>query len=149
LPCSSPATTLSEALEQIDEQVYEPHEQVEDDLEDLHDDVGRVVGSARIRITAIISNNLPTSTHPPPFTQYMTTATNQRCEMRLARAGPGHDTVAMTEEEIRERVKEILLKQSLGEALTSQEETILAYAHYAAGEQAVRIWVQPDIEAAE
>jgi hypothetical protein len=79
----------------------------------------------------------------------MTNATDRRYEMKLARAGPGHDTFAMTEEEIRERVKEILLKQSLGEALTSQEETILAYAHYAAGEQAVRIWGQPDIEAAE
>ena len=55
----------------------------------------------------------------------------------------------MTEEEIRERVKEILLKQSLGEHLTSQEETILAYAHYAAGEQAVRIWVRPDVEGAD
>ena len=55
----------------------------------------------------------------------------------------------MTEEEIRERVKEILHKQALGEDLTPQEETILAYAHYAAGEQAVRIWVRPDVEAAE
>jgi hypothetical protein len=55
----------------------------------------------------------------------------------------------MTEEEIRERVEEILLKQSLGEDLTSREETILAYAHYAAGEQAVRIWVRPDDEAAD
>jgi hypothetical protein len=55
----------------------------------------------------------------------------------------------MTEEEIRERVKEILVKQALGENLTQQEETILAYAHYAAGEQAVRIWVRPDVEAAE
>ena len=66
-----------------------------------------------------------------------------------APAGPGRDTSAMTEEEIRERVKEILLKQSLGERLSSQEETILAYAHYAAGEQAIRIWVRPDVEAAE
>ena len=55
----------------------------------------------------------------------------------------------MTEEEIRERVREILLKQALGEHLTPQEETILAYAHYAAGEQAVRVWVRPDTEAAE
>ena len=68
---------------------------------------------------------------------------------RLARAEPGRHTLAMTEEEIRERVKEILLKQALGEDLTPQEETILAYAHYAAGEQAVRIWVRPDVEAAE
>jgi hypothetical protein len=52
----------------------------------------------------------------------------------------------MTEEEIRQRVKEILLKRDLGEDLTSQEETILAYAYYAAGEQAVRRWVGPDTE---
>jgi hypothetical protein len=52
----------------------------------------------------------------------------------------------MTEEEIRQRVKEILLKQDLGDELTSQEETILAYAYYAAGEQAVRMWVGPDTE---
>ncbi len=55
----------------------------------------------------------------------------------------------MTEEEIRERVKEILHKQARGEDLTLQEETILAYAYYAAGEQAVRIWVRPDIDAAQ
>ncbi len=55
----------------------------------------------------------------------------------------------MTEEEIRQRVKEILLKRDIGEDLTSQEETILAYAYYAAGEQAVRMWVRPDVEAAE
>jgi hypothetical protein len=55
----------------------------------------------------------------------------------------------MNEEEIMERVNEILLKQARGEDLTLQEETILAYAHYAAGEQAVRIWVRPDVEAAE
>jgi hypothetical protein len=55
----------------------------------------------------------------------------------------------MTEEEIRQRVKEILLKRDIGDALTSQEETILAYAYYAAGEQSVRIWVRPDVEAAE
>ena len=45
----------------------------------------------------------------------------------------------MTEEEIRQRVKEILLKRDLGEGLTSQEETILAYAYYAAGEQQIRM----------
>jgi hypothetical protein len=45
----------------------------------------------------------------------------------------------MTEEEIKQRVKEILLKRDLGEDLTSQEETILAYAYYAAGEQASEI----------
>src|SRR5215210_9527808 len=44
---SSRIRRLSEALEQLDEQVYEPHEHVEDDLKDLHDDVGRVVESAR------------------------------------------------------------------------------------------------------
>jgi hypothetical protein len=52
----------------------------------------------------------------------------------------------MTEEEIRKQVKEILLKQDLGDELTSQEETILAYAYYAAGEQAVRMWVGSDTE---
>ncbi len=55
----------------------------------------------------------------------------------------------MTEEEIRQRVKEILLKLDLGGDLTSQEETILAYAYYAAGEQAVRMWVGPDTEIGE
>ena len=55
----------------------------------------------------------------------------------------------MTGEEIRERVNEILLKQADGEDLTPQEETILAYAYYAAGEQSVKIWVRPDIDAAE
>ena len=53
---------------------------------------------------------------------------------------------AMTEEEIRQRVKEILLKRDNGEDLTSQEETILAYAYYAAGEQAVRMQVGPHPE---
>ena len=67
----------------------------------------------------------------------------------LAYGGLARDTFAMTEEEIRERVKEILLKQADGEDLTLQEETILAYAYYAAGEQSVRIWVRPDLEAAE
>jgi len=52
----------------------------------------------------------------------------------------------MTEEEIRQRVKEIVLKQDVRNELTSQEETILAYAYYAAGQQAVRMWVGPDIE---
>ncbi len=55
----------------------------------------------------------------------------------------------MTEEEIRQRVREILLKRDLGEVLSSQEETILAYAYYAAGEQAVRMWVGPDTDTAE
>ena len=52
----------------------------------------------------------------------------------------------MTEEEIRQRVKEILLKRDLGDELTSQKESILAYAYYAAGEQPVRMWVGPDAE---
>ncbi len=52
----------------------------------------------------------------------------------------------MTEEEIRQRVKEILLKRGLGDHLTPQEETILAYAYYAAGEQAVRMQVEPETE---
>jgi hypothetical protein len=52
----------------------------------------------------------------------------------------------MTEEEIRQRVKEILRKRDVGEELTSQEETILAYAYYAAGEQAVRMGVGQDTE---
>ncbi len=68
---------------------------------------------------------------------------------RVARSAPGRDTFAMTEEEIRERVNEILRRQAHGEDLTLQEETILAYAYYAAGEQAVRMWVRPDVEAAE
>ena len=55
----------------------------------------------------------------------------------------------MTEEEIRERVKEILLKQAHGYDLTLQEETILAYAYYAAGEQSVRMWGRPDPGAGE
>jgi hypothetical protein len=55
----------------------------------------------------------------------------------------------VTEEEIRRRVKEILLKRDLGEDLTSQEETILAYAHYAAGEQRVRMRAEPDAETGE
>ena len=52
----------------------------------------------------------------------------------------------MTEEEIRQRVREILLKRDLGDDLTSQEETILAYAYYAAGEQAVRMQAEPDTQ---
>jgi hypothetical protein len=55
----------------------------------------------------------------------------------------------MTEEEIRQRVKEILLKRDLGYDLSSQEERILAYTHYAAGEQAVRMKVGPDTERGE
>ena len=55
----------------------------------------------------------------------------------------------MTEEEIRQRVKEILLKRDIGDDLTSQEETILAYAYYAAGEQPVRMWAEPDPDTGE
>jgi hypothetical protein len=55
----------------------------------------------------------------------------------------------MTEEEIRQRVKEILLKRDLGSDLTLQEERILPYTHYAAGEQAVRMKVGPDTEIGE
>jgi hypothetical protein len=58
-------------------------------------------------------------------------------------------TPAVTEEEIRRRVEEILLKRDLGDDLTSQEETILAYAHYAAGEQRVRMRARADAEAGE
>jgi len=46
----------------------------------------------------------------------------------------------MNEEEIRQRVKEILSKQNLGHTLTTREEMIPAFAYYAAGEQAVRMW---------
>jgi hypothetical protein len=52
----------------------------------------------------------------------------------------------MTEEEIRQRVKEILLKRESGDDLTPQEERILAYAYFAAGEQAVRMWGGRDTE---
>ena len=52
----------------------------------------------------------------------------------------------MTEEEIRQRVEEILLKRDVGDDLSPQEETILAYAYFAAGEQAVRMRVGSDTE---
>ena len=55
----------------------------------------------------------------------------------------------MTEEEIRQRVREILLKRDIGDELTSQEEIILAYAYYAAGEQQVRMRAEPDTETGE
>jgi hypothetical protein len=55
----------------------------------------------------------------------------------------------MTEEEIRQQVKQILHKREIGDDLTSQEERILAYAYYAAGEQAVRMKVGPDTETGE
>ena len=40
----------------------------------------------------------------------------------------------MTEEVIRRRVEEILRKRDTGDDLTPQEETILAYVYFAAGE---------------
>ena len=52
----------------------------------------------------------------------------------------------MTEEEIVQRVQEILQKRAIGDDLTSQEETILAYSYFAAGEQAVKMRVEPDTE---
>jgi hypothetical protein len=52
----------------------------------------------------------------------------------------------MREEEIMQRVKEILHKRAIGDDLTSQEETILAYAYFAAGEQAVTMGVGSDTE---
>ena len=55
----------------------------------------------------------------------------------------------MSEKEIKQRVKEILSKQNLGHTLTSEEETILAFAYYAAGEQAVRMWDGSEPEASE
>jgi len=55
----------------------------------------------------------------------------------------------MNEEEISQRVHEILSKRNLGHTLTSQEQTILAFAYYAAGEQAVRMWDGSEPEASE
>jgi hypothetical protein len=55
----------------------------------------------------------------------------------------------MNEGEIRQRVKEILSKQNLGHTLTTQEEMILAFAHYAAGEQAVSMWDGSEPEISE
>ena len=55
----------------------------------------------------------------------------------------------MNGEEIRKRVKEILSKQNLGHTLTTQEEMILAFAYYAAGEQAVRMWEGSEPEVSE
>jgi hypothetical protein len=46
--------------------------------------------------------------------------------------------------EIRQRVKESFLKRDVEDDLASQVETILDYAYYAAGEQAVRMWVGLD-----
>ena len=55
----------------------------------------------------------------------------------------------MNEEEIWQRVKEILSKQNLGHTLTSQEETILTFAYYAVGEQAVRMWAGSEPEVSD
>jgi hypothetical protein len=55
----------------------------------------------------------------------------------------------MTEGDIRQRVKEILFKLDTGGELTSQEERILAYTYFAAGEQAVRMWVGSETETGE
>ena len=52
----------------------------------------------------------------------------------------------MAEEEIRQGVRAILLKRDIGHELTVQDEMILAYAYYAAGEQEVRMWVGLDTE---
>ena len=55
----------------------------------------------------------------------------------------------MTEEESIQRVKDIFLKRDLGKDLTSQEQRILAYTHYATGREAVRMKVEPDTETGE
>ena len=49
----------------------------------------------------------------------------------------------MNDKEIEERVDEILLKQTRGEKLTDQEETVLAFAYYAARGQRTVIRVDP------
>jgi hypothetical protein len=54
-----------------------------------------------------------------------------------------------TEEESRQRVKESFLKRDIEDDLASQEEPILDYAYYAAGEQAVQMWVGSDTETGE
>ena len=72
-----------------------------------------------------------------------------RCKKRLAHARLRPHTRTITEEEIRQRVKEFRLKRDLGEDLSSQEERILAYAHYAAGKQAVRMKVGSNTDTGE
>ena len=49
----------------------------------------------------------------------------------------------MNNKEIEERVDEILLKQTCGEKLTDQEETILAFTYYAARSQRTVVKVDP------
>ncbi len=46
-------------------------------------------------------------------------------------------------------MNEILLKGDIQDKLTLQEETILAYAYYAVGEQWVRMWAEPDTKTSE
>ena len=55
----------------------------------------------------------------------------------------------MNEKEIAERVEEILAKRDRGERLTLQEETILAYAYYAARQQRMVFVVPPRADAGE
>ncbi|HKH77405.1 MAG TPA: hypothetical protein VKA51_10650 [Rubrobacteraceae bacterium] len=55
----------------------------------------------------------------------------------------------MNEKEISERVVEILRKKERGEGLTSNEETILAFAYYAAREQRMVFVVPPEADAGE
>jgi len=55
----------------------------------------------------------------------------------------------MNEKEISQRVEEILRKKDRGERLTSQEETILAYAYYAAREQRMAFVVLREADAGE
>jgi hypothetical protein len=56
---------------------------------------------------------------------------------------------AVNEEQIQARVVEILAKRDRGEKLTDQEETILAYAHYAAREQRMVFVVPREADAGE
>ncbi len=55
----------------------------------------------------------------------------------------------MNEKEIKARVEEILRKRDRGERLTSNEETILAYAYYAAREQRMAFVVPRRADAGE
>lgn len=59
----------------------------------------------------------------------------------------------MDEKEIRDRVAGILARRERGERLTAREETILAYAYYAAREQRMAFvvprWPDPGADAGE
>ena len=55
----------------------------------------------------------------------------------------------MNEREITQRVEEILVKRDRGERLTLQEETILAYAYYAARQQKMVFVVPPRADTGE